>query len=174
MYDLDFVVFVGFCCVVAGFAIGTLSKNGFNKNEKQTRELETALEKSKEENQQYKEDVAKHFTETATLINGLTQKYKDVHDHLAASADALCTDENGKSLLTGLTSQLRIEERVINEEHSPLEPPLDYAPKDETNNTGTLDESYGLEKVGNEEALAENASEQITENTAEKTEKEPA
>ena len=76
------------------------------------------------------------------MLNDLTEKYKDIHQHLALGADQLCRDEEGHSLL--VDSPISDD---INQANRPVQQPLDYAPKSSTANSGTLSEDYGLEKV---------------------------
>ena len=76
------------------------------------------------------------------MLNDLTEKYKDIHQHLALGADQLCRDEHGQSLL--LDSVLTGDAPSASE---PLQAPLDYAPKSDAANSGTLSEDYDLEKI---------------------------
>ena len=93
------------------------------------------------------------FSVTANLFNDLTEKYKDIHHHLASGADSLCRDENGQTLLENSSSTLQVNtksdapgqaEETIAKDIP--QAPLDYAPKTEQD-TGTLSEEFGLEKV---------------------------
>ena len=53
-------------------------------------ELEQNLRDAKEEMQSYQSDVTYHFEKTATLVNQLTNSYKEVYEHLATSSEKLC------------------------------------------------------------------------------------
>ncbi len=48
----------------------------------------------------YKDKVADHFSTSAHLVNRLTDTYRDVHEHLATSANELCVDELTKHRLS--------------------------------------------------------------------------
>jgi len=61
---------------------------------------------------------------------------------LALGADQLCRDEHGQSLL--LDSVLT-DNAIASPET--IQPPLDYAPKSDAANSGTLSEDYDLEKI---------------------------
>ncbi len=47
----------------------------------------------KEELEAYREQVADHFAETASLVNRMTDSYKDVFDHLQGGASQLIGEE---------------------------------------------------------------------------------
>ncbi len=40
----------------------------------------------------YKEEVGKHFATTSELFRDMTEKYRDVYNHLATGSQALCED----------------------------------------------------------------------------------
>lgn len=106
----------------------------------------------------YKEQVNEHFETTAELVNGLTEQYRQVHQHLAAGAQTLCNDQRpGESLQASL--QPRISKQDIPTVTDALEnedadeqpqPPRDYAPKS-GDEEGTLSDTYGLKKKQEEE-----------------------
>ncbi len=94
-------------------------------------------------------DVVEHFTDTAALLNRLTESYRDVHNHLASGAAALCDDDSASilpRLPDGSLSQLAQEPELDN-----IQPPLDYAPKSSPDAPGMLNEEFGLERVEPEE-----------------------
>lgn len=150
MYQLEAVILIAALAAIAGLAIGILLHKTTSAAEESTRKLRKALAEAEDSNREYQQQVAQHFTATAHMLNDLTEKYKDVHHHLAAGADMLCRDEQGHSLLAD-DSHLKhqdtstaIEQQA---ESDKLQPPLDYAPKAEGSNNGTLAEDYGLEKI---------------------------
>lgn len=134
---------------IFGIVVGAALHKQFGHSGTQTRVLKDQLEEAREKNQQYQQKVADHFSETASLLNGLTQQYRDIHQHLAAGADDLCTDESGQSLLTGVPIELDITGKAAVEDQSKTapSPPLDYAPKSAETNTGVLSEEFGLDKI---------------------------
>ena len=150
MFDLGFLIFIGFICSIIGMLMGV----GLYRNNaislKQAEQLKQQLSDAKSKNDAYQQNVADHFSQTAVMLNDLTEKYKDIHQHLALGADQLCRDEEGHSLL--IDSPLSDN---INRANRPVQQPLDYAPKSNAANSGTLSEEYGLEKVNINDTPAE-------------------
>ena len=121
--------------VFAGIGIGVTFGRKSGRDPKKLRELETKLEKERQNMDLYEKKVLAHFSQTAQLVNKLTDSYRDVHKHLA-----LCTGESSETIL-------QLEE--ITKEPSTQEdikPPLDYAPKTSPRQRGVLNESFGIEK----------------------------
>jgi hypothetical protein len=87
--------------------------------------------------------VVEHFTETAKLLNNLTESYRDVHNHLAQGAATLCQGE-GPISLERLESRRDLTEIPANLAH--IQPPLDYAPKNSPDEKGMLNEEFGLDR----------------------------
>lgn len=147
MFDLGFLIFISFITALVGFVIGIGLHRSVGSDATKVRELNKALADAEEKNNQYQQHVAQHFSQTAVMLNELTEKYKDVHHHLAAGADQLCRDNDGNSLLS---HQHQTETSIASPRQAsaePLQPPLDYAPKTDTDKVGTLAEDYGLEKI---------------------------
>lgn len=132
--------------VAVGLVIGyLLGRGGTAKQQKVSRELEA----TRAELDRYKQEVTTHFETTAELVNGLTEQYRQVHQHLASGAQTLCSDTHpGESLQASL--QPRLEQSAIPtvtdsvpsddsaavaptepeaEPEPDLTPPRDYAPK---------------------------------------------
>ena len=57
------------------------------------RELEQELEASKANLNEYRGKVSQHFQKTAELFDDMTDRYRAVYQHMAASAQALCENE---------------------------------------------------------------------------------
>lgn len=83
----------------------------------------------------YRDQVDRHFLETADLINELTHSYRTVHQHLSRGAHDLCSE-------TGRKKAAAKSLDATYEPEAPLSQPLDYAPKAQ----GTLSEDFGLQK----------------------------
>ena len=124
---------------ITGIAIGAIgyhfihgSKNGAGRLHKRIKSLESELES-------YKTKVNDHFVTTAGIINRLTESYREVHQHLAMSADKLCDDEviqhHFQDALLSTNSLLSTESSSAGNdiEKLPDTPPKDYAP----HHTGT-------------------------------------
>ena len=152
MFDTGFLIMAMIVAGLLGVVLGRLSKRFLGSDKAQLDALNQALAQSEADQQEYRQQVAGHFTQTAMLLNDLTERYKDVHQHLASGADALCRDSDGHSLLGGQAESLGAASSsalpgASSEASASPQPPLDYAPKTETTEPGTLAEDYGLEKV---------------------------
>ena len=94
----------------------------------------------------YKNRVSDHFSTSAHLVNRLTETYRDVHEHLATSANELCNDELTRHRLNdSLLSTQALNNKA---RESSLEQPKDYAPKRERDE-GTLSESFRVSQQHN-------------------------
>ena len=124
-----------------GFLFGRSGSNG-------SREVQLAndLEKAQLDLERYRDEVNQHFSKTAELVNGLTNQYQKVHQHLAESAETLVRDEKlVASLKSSAGSQLEDKSTASSTQAEPptLSMPLDYAPKRE-DEPGTLSDNFGL------------------------------
>jgi hypothetical protein len=121
-------------------------------------ELVDELDVARAELDGYKRQVSEHFEQTAQLVNGLTDQYRKVHQHLASSAESLCP---GLPASAALQSELRpslaaeiptVTDALDNNEQEELpQPPRDYAPK-KPDEAGTLSEEYGFDRHKQAEA----------------------
>lgn len=120
--------------------------------------LKEERDRAQAELNSYKAQVTEHFETTAGLVNGLTEQYRKVHQHLADGAQTLCADEHaGAVLQASLQPRLHkddiptMTDAVDNEEQEELpEPPRDYAPKRD-DEEGTLSDRYGVKAEPREE-----------------------
>ncbi|CAM3860834.1 YhcB family protein [Parendozoicomonas haliclonae] len=87
----------------------------------------------------YQNKVADHFSTSAHLVNRLTETYRDVHEHLATSANELCTDELTRHRLND--ALLSSQALTRNANSALTEQPKDYAPK-KVSDEGTLSENF--------------------------------
>ncbi|WP_165840046.1 YhcB family protein [Motiliproteus coralliicola] len=143
------VLLVGFSTLVIGLIFGLLIGRS-NLGSRSKGALIEELNEARRELEAYKLDVATRFTQTAELVNKLTDSYRDVHQHLSNSARELCNDDQ---LLVSLEHRAEpsTEEEPVAEptttSTSQVEPPRDYAPKTDPDDEGTLSEEYGLKKA---------------------------
>lgn len=146
----EFIILAAVIGIIIGLLIGATLQKRMGASEALNRKLRETLDQEVENRKKYQQSVTAHFSETSKLLNELTFKYKDIHEHLAAGAQTLCTDADGQSLLTGTAMRISIEQSGKKDdeldENSTIQPPLDYAPKKAPNDK-TLAEEYGLEKV---------------------------
>lgn len=125
--------------------------------DQRVKELETLLHDLQGRHERYQRDVSDHFEQTATLVNELTQRYRDVHEHLVQGARTLCDDpkrhrdENPAHSFSSLegpaiTANAPVYapySRLEDHELATFEPPRDYATK-HPSDKGTLDERFGF------------------------------
>ena len=135
-----------------GSAFGAFFLTRFTSNAKSTAQLEKHLHEKQDEIKDYQLEVRQHFTETAGLLRGLAENYRDVHNHLAQGAEMLCPDPSSTSLIKKLPE---VESLGINAIPDNVSAPLDYAPKTTPFDKSTLGEDYDLEKVSLNEAISD-------------------
>jgi uncharacterized membrane-anchored protein YhcB (DUF1043 family) len=83
-------LFYLFSAVLLGLVIGALIMYFSSAGDKNSKDTIDELEKKLN---QYQNDVAEHFEETANLVDDMTQSYKKVFDHMGKSARLLMTEE---------------------------------------------------------------------------------
>jgi uncharacterized membrane-anchored protein YhcB (DUF1043 family) len=109
--------------------------------------VERKLDQVLQDKKAYEDEVVEHFSDTAKLLNGLTESYRDVHNHLAKGAATLCQGE-GPVLLDRLENGR--ESAEIPAQLADTQPPLDYAPKTSPDEKGMLNEEFGLDRQATE------------------------
>ena len=133
-------ILIAIVCLLLGMAIGSLLTQRLAPQEKKRRELEAQLRRAEDEHRLYQRDVAEHFQKTATLVGNLAQSYRDVNEHLAASAMLLADTETSRQLQEAANPALpRAGGMTLSS--VPPEPPKDYAPRVPG---GVLSENYGF------------------------------
>lgn len=147
VYSLNILLLSGGALLLVGLGLGTLLGRSMSPQGQKNRELESKLDQALQEKKAYEDEVVEHFSNTASLINKMTESYRDVHNHLAAGASTLCQDQGPISLesIAAPASETEIPANLAD-----VQPPLDYAPKSSPNETGMLNEEFGLEKVKTE------------------------
>ncbi|HWK53617.1 MAG TPA: DUF1043 family protein [Hyphomicrobiales bacterium] len=147
-------------CFLVGAAVGALLFKLLRSDEAQVRELKQQLQRLSEEHEAYKSNVHTHFSNSARLLNALTDSYREVYTHMAEGARSLCPDYISSQLtLTGAGKGLLDRESghhddgghapgstALPSREPPKAPPLDYATKTDPQAAGPLSESYGVEK----------------------------
>jgi len=138
------------------FAIGVAAGyflQFYRNSDNRVRELENHLKSLQGKYESYQETVTTHFSQSAQLVNNLTNAYREVHEHLQTGANELCADNkrhtssNPASAFLGLATPKDAypQPALLNDDKflSAIEPPRDYAPKS-PHDKGMLDEEYGL------------------------------
>lgn len=152
-----------------GFAIGVLAGalayKQLMSDEVKVKSLEDQLRNLEKEHEAYKDNVHSHFNNTATLLNNLTDSYRDVYRHIASGAQALCPEYISDQLTHSAREQDSLTRDTFSSEPEQtaadeVAPPRDYADKTSPDQKGNLSEDYGLEKVDANEAR-EKGSEQV-------------
>ena len=112
---------------------------------------EQKVENLKLEINEYKDSVANHFQQTATMINEMNDSYKSVVQHLARGSQDLCDAGTAKEIESRLTPKLESEQEALettpqqqSQSSVAVEPPRDYAPK-KPDEVGALSENYGIQ-----------------------------
>ena len=140
---------IGTLCFAIGLCAGAVLFKQFKSDSAKVEQLEKALVDLQLEHDAYKSGVHSHFGDTAQLVNKLTDSYREVYQHLATGAQALCPENISSQLsLSAQSSDPLIstnpEPSEINEASDSTFPPRDYADKSDPDQTGNLSESYGF------------------------------
>ena len=155
MYSLNVVILSGGIALLVGLGLGFLLGRNMSPAGQKSRDLEDKLDRAIEEKKAYEDEVVEHFANTAGLLNTLTESYREVHNHLAVGANTLCKDASPIALeKIGQGA----DSTEIPAELADIQAPLDYAPKSSPDETGMLNEEFGLERVKTETAAAEEPS----------------
>ncbi|MEZ5573648.1 MAG: DUF1043 family protein [Halioglobus sp.] len=142
-YSTGILLAIGAALAVAGLVVGWLTGRRSSTASRKLRDLALKLEQVTQDKKSYEAEVVQHFTDTAKLLNNLTESYREVHNHLAQGADALCHGVGPVSLERLDKARDAAE---IPADLAYVQPPLDYAPKTSPNEKGMLNEAFGLER----------------------------
>ena len=151
-YSLNILIAAGIALLLLGLILGLLFGRGLSPANHRQRETELKLDQLLQDKKAYEDEVVEHFTDTARLLNNLTEQYRDVHNHLAKGAADLCQG-NGPVALDRLENQRDPTE--IPSDLASVQQPLDYAPKTSPDEKGMLNEEFGLDRNAMEAKTAE-------------------
>jgi uncharacterized membrane-anchored protein YhcB (DUF1043 family) len=147
MGSLEDVIVPALIGAIIGLFIGYFTGRRMAPDSEQNRELERQIESLKNDRTRFEQQVNAHFADTATKLNALTENYREVYAHIAGGAAALCSDENRPEFAAlPLSADGQPSDGAIDADSVATEPPRDWAPKPPGSNTGTLSESYGVDK----------------------------
>ena len=143
MYDLSIVIAGAAAGLTLGLFIGLLLGRRTSPAGQKHRDVERRLDQVLQDKKAYEDEVVGHFVETARKLNQLTERYRDVHNHLAEGASRLCDGRGPVALEQGSQREdiTEIPAHLAN-----IEPPRDYAPKTSPDEKGMLNEEFGLER----------------------------
>lgn len=133
----------GVAILVIGLLLGWLVGRRTSAANQKYRDVERKLDQVLQEKKVYEDEVVEHFSDTAKLLNNLTESYRDVHNHLANGAATLCQGQ-GPVALGRLENESDAGDAAPNLDH--IQPPLDYAPKTSPDEKGMLNEEFGLDR----------------------------
>lgn len=158
------LIVVAIFALLAGLLIGYALGNSGNQDKDEA--LHKELADARRELEGYRKKITGHFSETATLVNELTDSYKNLHQHLANSAQTLCVDPGDieQMRLPSAEADKTVEAPTAEPDEEQVAPkperpngaeietatvavaPKDYAPKS-PKDEGTLSETYGLKEA---------------------------
>lgn len=148
MYTLETLITLVLLALIIGLIAGAIIAQRIAPSKQSQREMEKHFEKLQQQQKNYQQEVAKHFSQTGQLLDQLTTSYREVHNHLASGAQLLANHEAGESI--GILPEGEPNNPKPTDEHN-LMPPLDYAPKSTPYEQGMLSEKFGLDEVKSEE-----------------------
>jgi uncharacterized membrane-anchored protein YhcB (DUF1043 family) len=153
VYSLTIVIVGAAAGLIIGLGLGLLLGQRSSTAGQKHREVERKLDQVLQDKKAYEDEVVEHFSDTARLLNTLTQSYRDVHNHLARGAEDLCHG-NGPVAIGQDAAQRDPAE--IPAKFANVQQPLDYAPKTSPDEKGMLSEGFGIDKQP-AEAITESA-----------------
>lgn len=143
MYSLTVLTICTLVGVAVGLGLGALLAQRVSPSGQKRREAERDLDRALQEKKAYEDEVVEHFSNTAQLLNQLTDSYREVHNHLARGATELC---RGTGPIALDQMDRKADPSEIPAELGDIQPPRDYAPKSSPEQQGILSESYGLDR----------------------------
>jgi uncharacterized membrane-anchored protein YhcB (DUF1043 family) len=142
-YSSGILLAIGAILAILGLMLGWLAGRRTSSTARKYRDVVLKLDQVMQDKKAYEDEVVEHFTETAKLLNHLTESYREVHNHLAQGAANLCQGAGPVSLerLENPRDPAEIPAHLAH-----IQPPLDYAPKTSPDEKGMLNEEFGLER----------------------------
>lgn len=132
---------VGAACLALGAAVGVIAGGRLGIGSSRVQELEAQVRRLKDDHRAYRNSVSDHFSQTAQLVQHMTDSYRDVYQHLAGGARELCSTEVASQLLPARGDAAF----GAGEPDGPV-PPRDYADRPGPTQKGALSEEFGIEK----------------------------
>ena len=132
-------------CLVIGIVIGLAFSSRLNSSASRVKELENQIREIKDNHLIYRDNVSDHFSMTADLVQHMTESYREVYQHLASGAQDLCSNEVASKLLPA-GSDAVFDSNEGSETTGGLNPPKDYAAKQDPSQKGALSEEFGINK----------------------------
>jgi len=79
--------------LILGIVVGVLIGIGLSFLLKKGGASASSVKELKAEHEKYRKQVDDHFVNSAVLLKGLTEQYRDVYRHIATGAGELCSEE---------------------------------------------------------------------------------
>ena len=138
---MENLILAAVAALVVGILIGVLLGRSTGQGSSlRQRRTEQKIDELRNEYIRYQAQVNEHFMESAHLLRRFNDSYRDVNQHMAKGASRLCNDDE---LINELEQN---SARRLENESDDAEPPRDYAPKEDPDDSGTLSEDYGLKE----------------------------
>jgi len=81
---------VSLIITVVALAVGFFAGKMLSPGQQKITELESSLAEKERENQEYREQVAVHFSSTAQKFSSMTNQYRELYEHISTGAQDLC------------------------------------------------------------------------------------
>ena len=99
---------VGILAFLLGTTLGCIAAWLILSRENKTQQLEVELNELKGHFTDYRDQVTRHFMQTSSLVQTMTESYRDVYEHLASGAKRLCdVDEGANQLYQAKTEEIQ-------------------------------------------------------------------
>nr|WP_304184979.1 Z-ring associated protein ZapG [Hafnia alvei] len=108
--------------LVVGIVIGAVAMRFGNRKLRQQQVLQNELEKSKNELEQYRQELVSHFAHSAELLDNMASDYRQLYQHMAKSSNNLLPD------MPLQDNPFRYRLTEADNDQAPVEfPPRDYS-----------------------------------------------
>lgn len=110
--------------LVVGVVIGAVAMRFGNRTLRQQQSLQSDLEKSKAELEQYRQELVGHFARSAELLDNMARDYRQLYQHMAKSSNSLLPDAS----VQNNPFKYRLTEAEADNDQAPVNlPPRDYS-----------------------------------------------
>lgn len=72
--------------IVVGFILGAIVIRLMSGSPKQHKAVQTELEKTKEELEQYRSNISEHFKRSSALLNNMVKEYSQLYNHISKAS----------------------------------------------------------------------------------------
>ena len=107
---------VGVLAFLLGTTLGCIAAWLIISRDNRTQQLEVELNELKGHFTDYRDQVTRHFMQTSSLVQTMTDSYRDVYEHLASGAKRLCdADEGANQLYQAKTEEIEHPDAAVAE-----------------------------------------------------------